>query len=630
MAHLPSLEQAAALEAQARWADAEQIYRALLKRQPKNVGVLHRLGLSLLQQSRWAESIPALQQARGLAPRDGLILLSLGDALLGALRAREAEAAYKEAQRLNPESAAPARGLAQLYLHAGQLELASEQLQRALALEPESLPTWSQLGFLLRELGDADGAIEAFQRVLDTEPEDWTARFELALMLPVLYRLELEVDGWRRRYLAGLQQLVAALTALHEQPQRLAALVPVLARRSNFYLQYQGKDDREPQRQYGALLDQVTAARYGGLEPCRRAQGRLRVGFFSACFRDHTVGRLFVGFHERLNPKTCELHTYYYGPREDAFTSRYLKASAHYHRLPRDPDAIIQQARKDGLDVAVFNDAGMEDVSLTLASARVASLQACLWGHPVTTGLKAMDLFLSSEAMEPEDGDEHYTERLVRLPGLGICYDKPPVPTTPRSRADFGLPAERFCFLSCQSLYKYLPAWDGLFPLIAQQVPSALFVFLVHHRSKRLTAVFQARLKVAFARRGLDWERYCVFAPRLSHQDYLALNLACDVLLDTPEWSGGNTSLEALGLGKLVVTLPGRFMRGRHTLAMLKLVGLDALVAGSEGEYVQVAARLASDSDWRTGLEAQLRARSDGTLFGDVRPVRALEDVLLG
>lgn len=634
MGTLPSLEQASTFEAQERWTLAEPIYRAHLQRQPKNAGLLHRLGLCLQQQRRWADSLPVLERAKRLEPRNGLILLSMGDSLLGMLRAPEAEAAYQEAQRLLPTSAAPARGLGQLYLHAGQLERASEQLQRALELEPDSLPTWTQLGFLLKELGDADGAIEAFQRVLDTDPEALTARFEQALMLPVLYRSEAEVEGWRRRYLAGLQRLCTEL----ERVERAETWVPLLAQRSNFYLQYQGKDDLLPQKQYGALLDRATHARYGTFEPSRAFESsgvfgpssrprasRLRIGYFSACFRDHTVGRLFVGFHERADTRKVERYTYYYGAREDAFTKRYIQASEQYRHMPRDPDAIIRQARKDGLDVAIFNDIGMEDISATVGSARVAPVQGCLWGHPVTTGLAAMDCFLSSEAMEPEQGEQHYTERLIRLPGLGICYERPKHPPQPRSRQALGLPSDRFCYLSCQSLYKYLPAWDRLFPAIAEQVPQALFVFLIHHRSRRLTATFQARLKLAFAKRGMDWEKYCVFAPRLSHSDYLALNLACDVLLDTPEWSGGNTSLEALGLGKLVVTLPGTFMRGRHTTGMLRLVGLDELVAPSAEAYVGLAARLAHDPTWKDGLEQALHTCPDGLLFADERPVRALE-----
>jgi predicted O-linked N-acetylglucosamine transferase (SPINDLY family) len=98
-------------------------------------------------------------------------------------------------------------------------------------------------------------------------------------------------------------------------------------------------------------------------------------------------------------------------------------------------------------------------------------------------------------------------------------------------------------------------------------------------------------------------------------------------MLDTVRWSGGNTSLDALGAGLPIVTLPGRFMRGRQSAGMLGLAGIDELIARDEEDYVRIAARLAADAQWRRALRARIqdgRAR----VFGDPAPVRALGDAL--
>ena len=54
------------------------------------------------------------------------------------------------------------------------------------------------------------------------------------------------------------------------------------------------------------------------------------------------------------------------------------------------------------------------------------------WGHPETSGLPTIDYFLTSALMEPEDGDDHYTERLVRLADayerMWEIYDLPMLP----------------------------------------------------------------------------------------------------------------------------------------------------------------------------------------------------------
>ena len=71
------------------------------------------------------------------------------------------------------------------------------------------------------------------------------------------------------------------------------------------------------------------------------------------------------------------------------------------------------------------------------------------------------------------------------------------------------------------------------------------------------------------------------------HAAYLSLNLACDVFLDAHGWSGGNTTLEALNLDLPIVTTPGKYMRGRHSAAILKQLGLEDSIADSVDSWVQ-------------------------------------------
>ena len=63
-------------------------------------------------------------------------------------------------------------------------------------------------------------------------------------------------------------------------------------------------------------------------------------------------------------------------------------------------------------------------------------------------------------------------------------------------------------------------------------------------------------------------------------------------MVDTLHWSGGNTSLDALACALPIVTLPGRFMRGRQSAGMLRLMGIDELVARDADDYVRIVARL--------------------------------------
>ena len=85
---------------------------------------------------------------------------------------------------------------------------------------------------------------------------------------------------------------------------------------------------------------------------------------------------------------------------------------------------------------------------------------------------------------------------------------------------------------------------------------------------------------------------FFVFYSQMSYQSYLSLISKSDIVLDSLDWSGLNTSLEAVSLDKPIVTLPSNFMRGRHTYGILKILKIDELICGSKKEYVRFGSQI--------------------------------------
>jgi len=223
--------------------------------------------------------------------------------------------------------------------------------------------------------------------------------------------------------------------------------------------------------------------------------------------------------------------------------------------------------------------------------------------------------------MEPLDADQHYTEQLVRLPGIGICYEAPPMPEPIRTRADFCLANDAVVYLCCQSLFKYLPQDDHLWVELVQWVPQAQLIF-VADANPGLTAKFRARLERAFGAQGLDPRVRIV--PRQGYGAYFDLLRVADVFLDSLGFGAGHTGLEALACGLPVVTLPGQFLRGRQCYGFLQQLGVTETVAVDRGNYLDLAIRLGLDPVWREQLRAKIRI-NQGRLFGDSSGLRGLE-----
>jgi predicted O-linked N-acetylglucosamine transferase (SPINDLY family) len=133
---------------------------------------------------------------------------------------------------------------------------------------------------------------------------------------------------------------------------------------------------------------------------------------------------------------------------------------------------------------------------------------------------------------------------------------------------------------------------------------------MLSHPSADVTDRFRRRLDAAFAARGLRLDDHVRLLPRLAHADYLALNHAADVFLDSLEFSAGRSGFEALAMGLVPVTTRGRFARGRYLAAALTALGHDALIADDENEYVALALALAHDPARRATLSRDLRARA--------------------
>ncbi|APV49642.1 hypothetical protein BWI17_08105 [Betaproteobacteria bacterium GR16-43] len=606
----------------------------------------------------------ALESYRAAASIDARNLRAwngMGLALLAVDRGEEAVRTFKHALSIDPRYALAHFNIARHYNLKYDNARALEHVQAALKLDPRLTEAYLLLGDLHRRKREPGPALQAYGAAVRSAPNNAKARAAFAELLAETGRF----DAARNEYRTLSQQMGSSLRAalganlllpaVYESAERLATLRAEYAdglarldagrpdfrfanpgaalsdaRWTNFYLAYQGGDDIELQKRYGAFLKSVLGHAVPELYEPRKPRergGRIRVGFLSHFFFNCTVGRYFASWITKLDRSRFEVFVYYTNEWVAEDTKRIAAAADHFRHLPGRPTlTLAREVSGDDLDILVYPELGMHPDTFTLASLRLARVQCAGWGHPDTTGHPEIDWFISCEAMERKQAQEHYSERLTLLPGLGTNYGVPSGEET-ATRADFGLPDDAHVYLVPQSLFKIHPDNDALIAeTIARDPKALLLMFGSNHEV--LTDTFAARLAPHFEARGLDLVERSRFAmPFLPHGRYLALNRLCDVMLDTLRWSGGNTTLDALAVGLPVVTLPGTQMRGRQSQAMLEALGVPELITSSRDEYVERAVSVASDRTRRQDLSARIVA-AHGDLFGRDEPVRALEDFL--
>jgi protein O-GlcNAc transferase len=635
-----------------RMEDAMREFNMAAALRPEAAEIHNNLATTLLDLGQGPEAIAHYRRAAALAPATADIWYNLANALAETGPSTEIETCYRKAIELNPDFAAALGNFGRWLMTLGRWTEAETMLAGSVRLAPTNATGWNNLGVALWELGRIDAescyhramaldpgmagahynlgrlrfyqgrtdeAIACHEAGVSADPGFATARLAACMaQLPILYRTEDEVADRRNRYAKALNDLAA-------NPPR--SLADAIGTAQPFFLPYQGEDDRALQATYGELACRVLAQASPPTPLATRpAPGeRIRLGIVSGFFCDHTVFKLFLeGWLTQLDRTRFAVTAFHTGRVTDAQTARCAVLCDRFvHGLPS-PAAWRTAISEAAPHVLLYPEVGMDTIAGRLAAIRLAAVQCVSWGQPETTGMPTIDYFLSSEMMEPPSGDAHYTERLVRLPNLGLCYT--PDAPNPGSveRGDPAVPM----FWSGQALYKYLPRYDMIYPRIAAALGECRFIFIAFAKSQAVTDAFRDRLWAAFAAAGLDAGRHVVILPPMSQSDYIDAVGHSDVVLDTPGWSGGKSTLDCLAVNPAIVTLPGRFMRGRHTAAILRRIGCEATIAGSVVEYVSLAVRLARDPVWRAEVRQAVACRKHRA-FDDLAYVRALEAFLV-
>jgi predicted O-linked N-acetylglucosamine transferase (SPINDLY family) len=578
-----SLKEAQRLHRNNRLGEAKAMYQQILKVAPLQADAWYGLGMLAWQVGVQEVAIEMLAKAVALMP----------DA---------AEFRIQYAQALQDK---------------GRIEQAAAQFQAACRLRPNDAALWGRLGIVQQALGDIGVAANSYRRAYELAPHPGV-RLKLATLISPIIGSNEAMLSEREQVEEELDLLLADTSLRIDDPMQEALW-------TNFYLAFHGKNNRSLQIKYAALYGRICPSlNYVAphSEQPRQVAEKIRVGLLSKYLCIHSIGRTSRGLFAGLSREKFEVTAIFVAPVTDDDYSRFIRQ--HADRSLVVPENLAEARRlieELHLDVLFYQDIGMEPFSYFLAFSRLAPVQCVSFGHPDTTGIPAMDYFISNDLYESPAAQEHYSEQLFLLHDVGsLAYYYPPELKQPlKRRADFGLDEADHLYICPQNLFKFHPDMDEIIAgILRRDARGKLLV--IEGRVGHWTDMMRRRWAAAMP----DVMERIVFMPRLGSHDYVNLIALADVMLDTVHFNGMNTSLEALYVGTPVVTLPGELQRGRHTQAMYRKMGLADCIAGSAGHYVELAVRLGSDSAYRNATHQEILKRNS-VLFQDIRVVREFE-----
>lgn len=613
-----------------RLAEAEHIYRQLIQCQPNNPDPIHLLGLVAYHARHYAPARELIERAIAMNPNIaryhnnlGTILIDLGEhdralaayaeALrlepgtagpwynIGVVRTQQSKwplavEAYRNSLKLDPDYPACALNLGTALAASGQIEAAIALYRAELLRRPTDAAITTNLGNLFKEIGDMDTAIATYRAALVLLPDDPVTYNNLAVALKDQGQIEASISAYRR--------------SLEFNPASIAV-------HSNLILTLFFDPATEPatieaeQRRWNRAHVDPLRPQHRPHANDRSPERRLKLGYISADFRDHVVGRALLPVFERHDRAQFEV-VCYSASQPDAVSQRFISRADLWRDITNVSDEQVStQIRADGIDILVDLGLHTSDHRLGVFARKPAPVQVSWLGYPGTTGVETIDYRFTDSFLEPSATESTASsETPFRLPDCWSCYEPPAgfpavgaLPALSTGHVTFGS-FNNFCKINEQ----VLDTWTQ----ILRATEGSRLMLLTKSGSHRQWAASFLRERGIDPQR-LDFHDYISAVEGRSQGDFLRRYEQIDVALDTFPYNGMTTTCDALWMGVPVVSLVGKVSLGRAGLSLLSNVGLPELAVSSIEEYVSVAAKLAHDLPRLTALRASLRGRMEAS-----------------
>jgi predicted O-linked N-acetylglucosamine transferase (SPINDLY family) len=561
------IDDAADLYARGQMDAAGEAARALIERFPQHAFGWKLLGAVLYKKRAAVEALEVMRKAVAYGPDDPETLTNMGLVLKRLNLPFEAEGVLERAIALRPDGAHSHNHLAGVRMDLGRLPEAEDSANTAVKLDPDYLDARHTLALILDRRGRAAEALDAYRHVLARDTDNTDVRTNMLFCMSHMESVK-----------AG------ELFAEH--------------------------------REYGQRLEaRLRASRKWDNAP--NPERRLRVGFVSGDFRNHAVAAFAAPLFAHLAGRTgLEMYAYYNFPVHDAVTARLRSHMAQWHDVTGLDDAALDAlVRADAIDILIDLSGHTSHNRLPLFARKPAPVQASWIGYPGTTGLTAMDYYITDRHLLPPGQFDHlFTEKLALLPvtiAFAPAVEAPEVAPLP------ALSNGHLTFASFNRVSK-----------ISREV-IALW-------AKLLRAVPDARLLVGGMPQGGGYEHLALwlqeegiapermrFQPLVGMREFLSLYGQVDICLDTFPYTGGTTTMYALYMGVPTLTLAGETMASRQTACLLEASGLSQYIAHSADDFVAKGLAAAGDREALASLRAGLR---DGSPLWSPSGVTRLAD----
>ncbi len=261
---------------------------------------------------------------------------------------------------------------------------------------------------------------------------------------------------------------------------------------------------------------------------------------------------------------------------------------------------FLKMVYDNAYGIVLYPDIGMNDTTMELSNVRLAPIQICCYGHPVSTWGGEIDYFIGSIASEPRNPERNYSEKLVLIPDIDRSYvSRNYEPKFPDNNSD---EVVILCNWGTQKLY--YPYFKLIRDIAFETGKKVLFKFLGTNVENFHFIPCKEEIESWFNKDNVRIE----LLPQLIIEDYLEVLELSDFAIDSYPFGSYNRIIDMLWCRKPVIAYPGDRPYSICGGALLNEIGFNELVVKNESELKEVMTKLIVDEAYRNQIKQKVRA----------------------
>ena len=563
-----------------------------LKINPYNYNAFSNKGIILIELNLYEQALENFDKSIDLNSNNADTFSNKGILLKKIRKYSEAIILFNNAIQIKPDHSEAYMNRGVTFLELRNLDEALSDLNKAIEINNNMAFAYLNKGKVLQVQNQISNSLENYEKAYVLNPE-------IDYLLGYIIHINLILCNWSYHY-ENMNSLITKINNNKNaiQPFELLAIIDSLPIQNKLTKEY--INNNYP----------VIEEKFDKLEKTEK----IKIGYFSADFREHPVSYLTAELFELHDKSKFEIVGFYYGlPDNSDIQKRIFSCFDKVINVLEVSDKKIAEISRSmkiniGVDLTGLTNNGRPGIFAN----RAAPIQLSYIGYLGTIGARFYDYIIADKTLIPFESQKFYTEKIIYLSNYQVNDSQRKISERIFTKREYEIPEDSFVYCSFNNNNKITPKmFDSWINILKSVLKSVLIIYVTNNESKE-------NLRRESEKRGIDKKRI-IFVGSIERSEYLARFKIADLFLDTYPYNAGTTASDSLWTGVPILSLQGETFASRISSSLLNSIGLTELITTTYEQYEKYAIDYAKNTLLQNKVKDKIKENRNTSSLFDAR-----------